>query len=165
MAISSAWFESCRAIFSLKIKVNRGWPFYTDHVGSFINLADRRKTLWDDINCSARFKPILILYEKPSSSKKTFQKTQALFLLKDFERSLIHIVVCFQSLGIKCLHETNISSVRVGRGNLVETLMKKSSKVSKKHLSMIVLEVRMEKLLALLDLKLSLVLVSKKCIG
>ena len=143
MAISSAWFESGRTTFNLKIKVNRRWPLYTDHVGSFINFADRRKTLWDDINCSSRLKPILILCEKASSSKKTFQKTQALSLLKYFERSLIHIVACFQSLGIKYLHDTNISSVSVGRGNLVETLLKKSSKVSKKHLSMIVLEVRM----------------------
>ena len=67
---------------------------------------------------------------------------QTLSVIKRFWRSLIYKLICFQSLGIKYLHDISINSVRVGTGN---------------KLLMIVLDVRMHKLLALPELKLSLV--------
>ena len=80
--------------------------------------------------------------------KKTFQKTQVLSVIKGFWRSHIHKLICFQSLGIKHLHDMNIRSVRVGRGSPVEwkwTPLKKFTKVplTKKHLSVIKLDLKM----------------------
>ena len=60
----------------------------------FVNFADDTNIFWGDINCFARLKPILILYEKSSSSKRTFQKTWHYQLLIDFgEVSLIYLFV------------------------------------------------------------------------
>ena len=48
-------------------------------------------------------------------------KTQAFSVIeKKFWRSLIHILICFQSLGSKYLHDMNIRFGKVGRGNLVD---------------------------------------------
>ena len=69
---------------------------------------------WHQLLRFARIKPILI-YEKACSSKKTFQITQVLWVIKRFWKNLIHILIHFQSFGMKYLHDTNISSVRVGR--------------------------------------------------
>ena len=76
--------------------------------------------------------------------KKTFQKILG---------SPIHIFICFQSMGIKYLHYININSVRVGRENLVERKCcgkNLQRSLTKLHLSVIALDVRIQKLLGLL---------------
>ena len=71
-------------------------------------------------------------------------RSQFYQFLRDF--GCIHKRICFQSLGIKYLLDKNVCFVRVGIGNLVErkrTMWKKFTKVSKVHLSLIVLDVTM----------------------
>ena len=62
---------------------------------------------------------ILYYMRKLPAQNFFFQKIQALSVIKRFWRSLIHILIYFQSFGIKYIHDMNISSFRVGRWNLV----------------------------------------------
>ena len=62
---------------------------------------------------------ILYYMRRLPAQKIFFQKIQALSVIKRFWRSLIHILIYFQSFGIKYIHDMNISSFRVGRWNLV----------------------------------------------
>ena len=63
-------------------------------------------------NSFARLKTLLILYlyiymKRLPDQKYTFQKTQALSVIKTFWRSHTHEIICFQSLGIKYPHDMN----------------------------------------------------------
>ena len=57
---------------------------------------------------------ILYYMRKLPAQNFFFQKIQALSVIKRFWRSLIHILIYFQSFGIKYIHDMNISSFRVG---------------------------------------------------
>ena len=58
---------------------------------------------------------ILYYMRRLPPQKFFFQKIQALSVIKRFWRSLIHILIYFQSFGIKYIHDMNINYFRVGR--------------------------------------------------
>ena len=74
---------------------------------------------------------------------------QALLLTKKFWKSLIHVHIYFQSLGIKCFQDMNIYKFCQGwdrkPSGEEESLLKKFTRrsLTKVHLSVIVLDVRM----------------------
>ena len=95
------------------------------------------------------------------AQKIFFQKVQALLVIKRFWTSLIHTLIYFQSLGINYLQDMNTFYQSWDRkpGGKDETLLKRFTRrsLTKVYLSVIVLDVRMWKLLGLLELNSSLV--------
>ena len=74
---------------------------------------------WHQLLCQTKSHSYTI-WECFPLKNKLFKKPQALSVIKRFSRSLIHELICFQSLEIKYLHDLNISSVRGEKGNMME---------------------------------------------
>ena len=105
-------------------------------------------TSFSEVKSTALPVPSPFWYMRLPAQKETFQKFHALLLIKNFWRSLIHLHIYFQSLGIKFLQDMNIYKFCQGWDKKPdgeeESLWKKFTRrsLTKAHLLVIVLDMR-----------------------